>query len=161
MTRYLVVGGGVAGVSCAEELCRANPAASITLLSSCTSFRGVTNYVKLTDVLETFDVEDIAHSTLQSKHPNLSCFIGIVSALDRLTKTVVLSDGRIINYDRICICTGAIPRTILSSPNVVCIRDIEVGGAGSRVLGGLWPDTLLLYAPLSSNCQSHFSQLVT
>lgn len=32
--RYVVVGGGVAGVCCAEELCRLCPEASVTLVSA-------------------------------------------------------------------------------------------------------------------------------
>lgn len=33
-TRFVVVGGGVAGVCCAEELCRLCPDAAVTLVSA-------------------------------------------------------------------------------------------------------------------------------
>ena len=32
--KYVVIGGGIAGVCCAEELCRLNAAESITLISA-------------------------------------------------------------------------------------------------------------------------------
>jgi NADPH-dependent 2,4-dienoyl-CoA reductase/sulfur reductase-like enzyme len=39
--RFVVVGGGVAGISCAEELARLDPTASIVLLSASRSVKGV------------------------------------------------------------------------------------------------------------------------
>ena len=32
--KYVVIGGGIAGVCCAEELCRLNPAEQIVLISA-------------------------------------------------------------------------------------------------------------------------------
>jgi len=68
--RFLVVGGGVAGVTCAEELCSLNPSYRVTLVSSSSSARGVSNYLKLSHALETFDVIDVALSSLQDTHEN-------------------------------------------------------------------------------------------
>lgn len=124
-TRYLVVGGGVAGTSCVDELCRVDPTASVTLISGSGSTRGVTNYVKLTDALESFDVEDVALSTLQERYPNLRCVVGVVVGLEEMR--VRLSDGRSIQFESVCICTGAAPRVLFEHPSVLCIRDKEVG----------------------------------
>ena len=136
--RYLVVGGGVAGVSCAEELCRVDPTASVTLVSGSSSARGVTNFVKLTDALESFDVEDVALSVLQSRHDNLKCRVGIIAAVDYDAKVAYIADGGgCIAYDRMCVCTGAAPRPLVdASPLVLCIRDTEtISDLVSRLVG--------------------------
>jgi NADPH-dependent 2,4-dienoyl-CoA reductase/sulfur reductase-like enzyme len=41
--RYVIIGGGIAGVCCVEELCRLRPADTVTLISSSTvlKVRGV------------------------------------------------------------------------------------------------------------------------
>jgi hypothetical protein len=36
MVRHVVIGGGIAGVCCVEELCRLRPADAVTLISSST-----------------------------------------------------------------------------------------------------------------------------
>jgi hypothetical protein len=42
MKAYVVLGGGVAGVACVEELCRVgNPGDRITLVSASTTVKGV------------------------------------------------------------------------------------------------------------------------
>jgi glycine/D-amino acid oxidase-like deaminating enzyme len=72
---YVVIGGGIAGVTCAEELASLLPTAKILLLSASEVLKGVcsckrvgvrwrvtqclpqiTNYIKLTDHIEDFDV---------------------------------------------------------------------------------------------------------
>ena len=123
---FVVIGGGVAGVSCAEELCRVAPTSSITLISSSTSARGIANYVKVTDALESFDVEEVSLSSLQSRHPNLQCRSGVVIAVDPSKRCILLLDGSVVKYDRLCVCTGAVPRTLLRHPLVLSIRDTQV-----------------------------------
>ena len=45
--KYVVVGGGVAGVCCAEELCRANPLESVTIVSYSTTLKVRRNAARL------------------------------------------------------------------------------------------------------------------
>ena len=55
-TEFLVVGGGIAGVSCAELLSTLAPQASITLITSGPMVKAVTDFSHLTKLLATFDV---------------------------------------------------------------------------------------------------------
>lgn len=53
---YVVIGGGIAGVSCARELSRLAPSAAITLVTASSQLKETTNYVRLSDTLEEFEV---------------------------------------------------------------------------------------------------------
>ncbi len=52
----VVVGGGVAGVTCAEEVARLSPTARVTLVSASSVLKGITSRVRLTARLEELDV---------------------------------------------------------------------------------------------------------
>lgn len=92
--RYVVLGGGIAGVCCAEEICKLCPKDGIVLVSSdntlkviikfdllpiafhvstarTTCMQGVGNVVKYTDNLESFESKPIwAYASLQRTDPN-------------------------------------------------------------------------------------------
>jgi len=54
-TKYVIVGGGVAGVSCLQELeALCEPGDSITLISASPVLKVASNVVKLTKTLEQF-----------------------------------------------------------------------------------------------------------
>ena len=43
-------------------------------------------------------------------YANIAAVQGLASAVDTSRNTVVLTDGSSIPYDKLCICTGAIPK---------------------------------------------------
>lgn len=47
-------------------------------------------------------------SSLQ--YPNLEVIIGNATAVDVTAATVRLQDGSCRSYDKLCICTGAVPK---------------------------------------------------
>lgn len=123
---YLVVGGGIAGVSCAEALTFwANSKDSIVLITESSLVKAATNVVSLGKVLTKFDVEEKEADSLG----------GIIRVLeDQLVRVeseghyVTTSGGRKISYRYLCICTGARPKLIDragNNPNVIGIRDTE------------------------------------
>lgn len=163
MVRYVIIGGGIAGVSCFEELKSAIVGSklsgvqeqnSITLITTsptiksvsrmyivCTvsawyicqyvlCLRGtlamqVTNVVHLTRTLESFDIEErAADAVLCDSHT--SVVIGTVIKINTQHRVVCLQDGSELPYDRLCICTGAVPRLAVHHPRVVGLRDEEV-----------------------------------
>ena len=64
--KYVVVGGGIAGVCCAEELCRLAPDDQITLLSSDT-------VLKVRELLQANVTSNVHHvSSTHSGQPALS-----------------------------------------------------------------------------------------
>ena len=84
----VVVGAGVAGVCCAEELARQRPHDRVTLVSSDDAIKAVTNVRRVTRVLETFDVTNKPHGAL--RYPNLTVVQGIVEAFDGDESTLVV-----------------------------------------------------------------------
>ena len=131
----VVVGAGVAGVCCAEELARQRPHDRVTLVSSDDAIKAVTNVRRVTRVLETFDVTNKPHGAL--RYPNLTVVRGIVEAFDGDESTLVVrrldiggdtkepsDDGNasthsietVIKFDQLCVCVGAEPRRALD-PN--------------------------------------------
>ena len=84
----VVVGAGVAGVCCAEELARLRPSDRVTLVAADDALKAVTNVERVTRNLETFDVQNRPHSALA--YPNLAVVRGVVEACDPGESTLVV-----------------------------------------------------------------------
>ena len=175
MVHYVVIGGGVAGIACVQELLRfltlpatssssivnnsvssspsystaissspsLSSSSSVTLISASSTIKGIKNYVKVSDNLETFDIEDKTLASLQEEYGTTMLHIihGIVTNITvpssqliiqlstpdnfindinypTMVKTITLS------YDKLCICTGAAPRLIIPNhPLIFGLRD--------------------------------------
>ncbi|KNE62478.1 hypothetical protein AMAG_07694 [Allomyces macrogynus ATCC 38327] len=125
MVNYVVLGGGVAGVTCAEELSRlVGDGDQIYLLSQSRILKIVTNVQAISKTTETFDLvpTDLEQYRVKS---NFHVLQGAVTHIDRQAKTLVTNAGTSYRYDKLCIATGARPRTLVDHPHVVGIRDIE------------------------------------
>ncbi|MGH0134758.1 UNVERIFIED_CONTAM: hypothetical protein FKN15_006931 [Acipenser sinensis] len=97
--KFLIVGGDIAGVTCAEQVSK---------------------------VLEDFDVEEQPHSFLEERNPNVRVIQSAVKALAADQHTVCTEDGRRYEYEKLCICAGARPKPIThGNPHVLGIRDTD------------------------------------
>lgn len=95
------------------------------LTVSCLSLQ-IANYVKVSDALETFDVEERALHSLEGAHPGRVRVVhGTVKCIDADAHVAHLDDGGTIPFDKICLCCGAIPRVLVDHPCVVGLRDTE------------------------------------
>jgi NADPH-dependent 2,4-dienoyl-CoA reductase/sulfur reductase-like enzyme len=148
---YVVVGGGIAGVACVEELLAVDPAAAITLVTASPVVKAVrvaagavfcavtlcmqgalsgsllaqaSNVHVVSRTLETFSVQTAAAATLQSERTRIVC--DTVRAIDAARHRVYLSGGDALPYDKLCVCTGAAPRLIVEHPLFLGLRDDEV-----------------------------------
>ncbi|KAH3734595.1 pyridine nucleotide-disulfide oxidoreductase domain-containing protein 1-like [Dreissena polymorpha] len=131
---FLVLGGGIAGVTCAETLSALCPSKSIFLLTASKLIKAVTNYHKVTRTLEQFDVEERHMSTMEAECANVKVIQKIVKSLDTDKHEVLTNDGSVIQYGMLCICTGAKPKVIADNPHVLGIRDTESVQAFQRRL---------------------------
>jgi len=128
---FVVVGGGIAGVSCAEILSVLCPSEKIILLTSSPVIKAVANLSHLTKLLAAFDVQEETAADFESKHKNLKVIVSPCHPVTRVnpaTKTVETSGGKLYGYGLLCLCHGARPKLINESstcPYVLGIRDTE------------------------------------
>ncbi|XP_062548503.1 pyridine nucleotide-disulfide oxidoreductase domain-containing protein 1 [Armigeres subalbatus] len=123
---YLVVGGGIAGVSCAETLViLADPSDSIILVTESSLVKAATNLVPLGKVLTRFDVQEKQASTLNG---NIQVLEDQLNSIESDSHSVTTVKGNKIAYRYLCLCTGARPKLIdqaKGNPHVIGIRDTE------------------------------------
>ncbi|XP_049422717.1 pyridine nucleotide-disulfide oxidoreductase domain-containing protein 1 isoform X3 [Epinephelus fuscoguttatus] len=97
--RFVIVGGGIAGVTCAEQVSR---------------------------TLEEFGVEEQPSSVLEEKFPNLTVIHSAVKSLHTQSHSVETADGRVFGYEKLCICSGGRPKLLTQdNPYVIGIRDTD------------------------------------
>ena len=56
------------------------------------------------------------------QHPNLDIVIGVARRVDTSSKVVFLTDGSEHLYDKLCICTGALPKVRCFTSHVKSIK---------------------------------------
>lgn len=145
----VVIGGGIAGVSLAEELHRLAPNATVLILSASRSLRGVRSVVKVTSTVDSLEIEEVSLDFLASKTRRAGCrgFIdsrfGHVVSMDTERKELFLASGESVKYTRACaICTGARPRGLwLHSP---ASSAGSSAAAGTTSLGATLPQPLVV-----------------
>nr|KAI8759157.1 pyridine nucleotide-disulfide oxidoreductase domain-containing protein 1-like isoform X1 [Biomphalaria glabrata] len=124
--KYVVVGGGIAGVTCAETLSLLAENATIILLSASPLIKTVTNLIQITPNIESFDVEEQPYKHVKEGHCKVQVIHTTVTSLCAQEKRLHLSDGKTLDYDQLCICTGGKPKLIaVDNPYVLGIRDTE------------------------------------
>ncbi|KOX77967.1 Pyridine nucleotide-disulfide oxidoreductase domain-containing protein 1, partial [Melipona quadrifasciata] len=123
---FAIVGGGIAGVSCAQSIAFLAPEKEIILIAASSLIKAVTNMVPLGKTLMQFDVEEKDISVLMKAHNSLKIINDFVIKIDCLNKQVKTRNGRIINYKMLCLCNGAKPKLIEEHNNFILgIRDTE------------------------------------
>uniref|UniRef100_T1JPI4 Pyridine nucleotide-disulfide oxidoreductase domain-containing protein 1 n=1 Tax=Strigamia maritima TaxID=126957 RepID=T1JPI4_STRMM len=123
---YVVVGGGIAGVSCAECLSYLASDEPVLLISASPLIKTVSRIQQVTQLLEELDVEEKPMETLMQNHKNLSVISDKIVKLNSKERTLLTASGAIIEYEKLCIATGGKPK-IISELNefVIGIRDTE------------------------------------
>ena len=133
---YVVIGGGIAGVCCAQELARLQASRyRIVLISASEVITQATCVASTTSRLHEITVVSKAARVLQIECPSIDIMIGTVQRIDYATKSVYLelNDGshtkQVVSYTKVCLCTGARPdlickSSLLHSSRILGIRDI-------------------------------------
>lgn len=123
---YLIVGGGIAGVSCVESLTfLADTKDSIVLMTESSLVKAATNLIPLGKVLTRFDVEEKHASALNG---TIRVLEDRLQRIDSENHYVTTDGGSKVYYRYLCLCSGARPRLIdhaKNNPNVIGIRDTE------------------------------------
>lgn len=123
---FAIIGGGIAGVSCAEMLSTLCPDEDILLLTASPLIKAITNYKKISKTLEEFDVEERPMMSVQQDFPNVKVIQTEVTSLDADKHVLLTGDGQKFTFKQMCICSGGRPKVIAKdNTHVVGIRDTE------------------------------------
>ena len=109
-----VIGGGIAGVCCAQEISRLNPEKEIVLISCTDVLREVTSIMKLTSNLEEISVFERCADQFTMDNHNIKVIIASLDTIEPVNKELYLSNGERVLYSQVCICTGSQPKTLLT-----------------------------------------------
>lgn len=124
--KFVVVGGGIAGVTCVEQLALQFPSVELALITAGPHIKTVTNYKQVSRTLEEFAVEERPFSVLEEKYPNLTFIQSAVKVLYAQSHCVETIDGSVYEYEKLCICSGARPKLLTKdNPYVLGIRDTD------------------------------------
>ena len=110
MKRYVIIGGGIAGVSCVEGIRSADPEGSITIVCA----EANSNYGRplISYYLERkTDLTKMSYRAPDFYEKNgARVLYGVsVTEIHPESSTVLLSDGTSLPYDSICVATGSTP----------------------------------------------------
>ncbi len=110
MKRYVIIGAGIAGVSCVEGIRTLDPDGEIILVGA----EKHSNYGRplISYYLEgKTDLESMSYRGADFYEKNrVRVLHGLsVESIDPAVKAVVLSDRAVLPYDALCICTGSCP----------------------------------------------------
>lgn len=125
---FVIVGGGIAGVSCAETLAFLEPNEKIILISESALIKTVVNLHAITRTLNRFEVVEKDSNTLTDMYNNIMVIHDTFTEINTQMNTVKTKLNKLISYKFLCICTGAQPKIIAQAENkdyVVGIRDTD------------------------------------
>uniref|UniRef100_A0A8C1U383 Pyridine nucleotide-disulfide oxidoreductase domain-containing protein 1 n=1 Tax=Cyprinus carpio TaxID=7962 RepID=A0A8C1U383_CYPCA len=123
---FVIVGGGIAGVTCAEQIASQFASDDVCLLTASPLVKTVTNFKQVSKTLEEFDVEEQPSSVLEEKYPNLKVIQSAVKLLRAKEHLLQAENGQTFHYKKLCICSGARPKLLTQdNPHVLGIRDTD------------------------------------
>lgn len=166
---YVVIGGGIAGISCVDAL-KLYTTEPVLLISESPIVKIVTDVKFYTKIASGFNVED---RNLQS-FKNTEYIIDKVIAINSTTHIVYTLNHYEIKYKKLCLCTGAVPKLMDSKDYVIGLRDTHsveyfqsILGEANRILivgnGGIATDLVyklngveIIWVIRDEHISSHF-----
>ncbi|KAF7491494.1 Pyridine nucleotide-disulfide oxidoreductase domain-containing protein 1 [Sarcoptes scabiei] len=119
MKPIIIVGGGIAGVTCAKILHLDCQNLDVILISASPLVKTIANLKTFGRSIDVFDVAEQNLDDLQQS--NLKVRLNKVIALDSEQHRIQLDDGEWLPYSKLCLCTGAKPQRI----PLECFQSIE------------------------------------
>lgn len=166
---YVVIGGGIAGISCIEAL-KLYTTDSVLLISESPVVKVITDVQFHTKIAAGFNVED---RNLQYIG-NTNYLIDKIISIDSAAHSIYTVNGREIKYQKLCLCTGATPKLLDNKDCVIGLRDTHsveyfqsILGQAKRVLivgnGGIATDLVyklnnieIIWIVRDEHISSHF-----
>jgi len=121
---FVVIGGGIAGVSCVEQILELNQHADILLISASPVVKEAANVTKLSKTVQDFIVVEKSLKSFKDVHKSVKVIHDELESLLFEEQMVLTKGGTKYKYKKLCICTGGRPKLIYpDNPYVVGIRD--------------------------------------
>lgn len=127
---FVVVGGGIAGISCVEAL-KLYTTESVLLISESPTIKVVTDVKFYTKIAAGFNVEDRNLQCIK----NAEYVIDKIIAINSTEHTISTLKGREIKYKKLCLCTGAVPKLLEDKDYVIGLRDTHSVEYFQTILG--------------------------
>lgn len=108
---FVVVGGGIAGISCVETLAFLEPEESVILISESSLIKTVTNLHAITRTLTEFDIKETTSDYLSNKYLNITVLHDKLVEINDV-EHLILTVNHQVNYKYLCLCMGAQPNLI-------------------------------------------------
>jgi len=125
-TDFVVVGGGVSGVSCCQLLAEIDPSTSIILIAPKDIVKLVTNHRRVTRTLDELVVEERPSILLSEKYSNITVINEFVTEVHHRDCVLKTSGELSIHYKKLCLCLGGKPKLIkFKDENIIGIRDLD------------------------------------
>lgn len=125
---FVIIGGGIAGVSCAETLSFLTPNKRVILLTESPIVKAIVNLKMITKTLSSFDVVEQNIDTFSNTFPSINIIHDLLTEISSKNNLAVTKGGKKIKYKYLCLCNGAKPKIIPQSQNkdyVLGIRDTD------------------------------------
>lgn len=122
---FVVIGGGIAGVSCVEQLIYLCPEESVILITATSVIKSVTNLSQISQIIQTFDVQEEKGEDFAKTHENLKVVQGEVKSIDSVKQEIQVDQDLKIKYTYVILCHGARPNLFQDSKYIYGIRDTE------------------------------------
>ncbi|XP_053318375.1 pyridine nucleotide-disulfide oxidoreductase domain-containing protein 1 [Spea bombifrons] len=124
--RFVVVGGGISGVTCAEQLAAQFPSDDIYLITASPLIKAVTGLKQVSRILEEFEVKEQKSTELEKLYPNIKVVQAAARELRSAERKIITEDGAQFIYEKLCVCAGAKPKLIVEgNPYMLGIRDTD------------------------------------
>eukprot|EP00890_Picochlorum_soloecismus_P004543 jgi/Picsp_1/508/NSC_00506-R1_pyridine nucleotide-disulfide oxidoreductase domain-containing protein 1-like len=124
---YVVIGGGVAGVSCARTLCGLRSDDKVVIISPDDVFKEA----RVVERVTKGGIEDVRvvvqdEGSWSASHPNVTHVKDSVVGIDVGEGKVERKSGPPIGYDALCVCTGSCPKRLCAESDlVISLRDTD------------------------------------
>ncbi|CAG2107785.1 unnamed protein product [Medioppia subpectinata] len=111
MDPIVVIGGGIGGVECCQQLAQQLPQRAIVLISSSDMIK-VSTVRRIGQTMDELNVSEESHHYLCHKYDNIAIICDQVMSLSASAHSLSLKSGQTVRYDKLCVCLGAKPKMI-------------------------------------------------
>lgn len=123
---FVVVGGGIAGISAIEQICLQIPESTVLLLTASAFVRVATAKLRITSHIEELQIQEEAVKDFHKRYPNVTVMIAKLETIYSVSHSIKTTTGTTYGYRKICICSGSIPKLVnFDSPNIIGLRDTD------------------------------------